>query len=90
MKTKIVFNEITIGYLPYIHDHMIDAIQDDNVECERYTGITPLTQWLAYTMEDSKVKVEKDCDDWTVKIRTKHYEIEFSVPVDQIYNISIF
>lgn len=90
MKTKLVFNEITIGWVPYVHDHMIDVIIDDNVECEDYAGITPTTKWLSYTMEDSRVIVEKDCCDWSINIRTKHYEISFSVPFDYVHNISIF
>lgn len=90
MKTKIVFNEISIGFVSLVHDHMIDAIQDDKVDCERYTGVTPSTRWLSYTMEDARVKVEKDCDDWSVEVITNHYDIGFTIPVDQVHSITIF
>lgn len=90
MKSKIVFNEISIGFVSYVHDHMIDAIRDDNVECERYTGITPQTQWLSYTIPDGIIRTFVDSETWDVEIFTKHHEISFSIPRTEIHNISLF
>ena len=90
MKIKIVFNEISIGMIPFVHDHMIDPIQDDGVEMERYTGITPQTQWLSYTITNGSVSVACDLESWDVMIKTKSYETSFAIPRDQVHNISIF
>lgn len=90
MKSKIVFNEISIGFVSYVHDHMIDAIRDDGVECERYTGITPQTQWLSYTVPNGIISVSLYMEDWQIQINTNHYETYFTIPRDQVHNISIF
>ena len=90
MKSKIVFNEISIGFVSYVHDHMIDAIRDDGVECERYTGITPSTLWLSYIIPNGFINVSLVTDDWQIQIVTEHYDTFFTIPREEVHNVSIF
>lgn len=87
---KIVFNEISVGAVPNVHDHMIDQIRDDNVECERYTGITPSTLWLSYIISNGFINVSLDADDWQIQIVTEHYDTFFTIPREEVHNVSIF
>jgi len=87
---KIVFNEIWNGAVPYVHDHMIDQIRDDNVECERYTGITPSTLWLSYIIPKGYVTVSLNDDDWQITITTEHYDTYFTILRKDVHNVSIF
>ena len=87
---KIIFNEIQIGVVPMVHDHMIDPCKDDGVTCESFDGLTSTTRWLSYEVPDGSVKIECDSDDWSIEIITKNYVTSFTVPRDTVYNITIF
>lgn len=86
---KIVFNELAVGWVPFVHDHMIDPIQEDGVECERYRGLTPDTVWLSYQIKTGKISIERDDVGWDVSIETTHYAISFALPLDGLYNVTI-
>ena len=86
---KIIFNELSVGSVAYVHNHMIDPIQDDGVECERYRGLTPDTVWLSYQIPAGKIAIERDDVMWDVLIETKSYSISFCVALENLYNVTI-
>lgn len=86
---KIIFNELAVGSVAFVHDHMIDPIRDDGVECERYRGLTPDTVWLSYTIPFGKIAIERDDVSWDILIETKNYSVSFGVTLDSLYNVTI-